>query len=112
MIPNFDKDASGLLPAIVQDHVTKNVLMLGYMNKEAYEKTLSTNKVTFFSRSKNRLWTKGEESGNFLNLIAISIDCDNDTFLVKVDPQGQHATQAQIPVGLNLIFKILDLFQN
>ena len=87
MIPNFDKDASGLLPAIVQDHVTKNVLMLGYMNKEAYEKTLSTNKVTFFSRSKNRLWTKGEESGNFLNLIAISIDCDNDTFLVKVDPR-------------------------
>ena len=65
MIPNFDKDASGLLPAIVQDYVTKNVLMLGYMSKEAYEKTLSTNKVTFFSRSKNRLWTKGEESGNF-----------------------------------------------
>ena len=88
MIPNFDKDASGLLPAIIQDHVTKNVLMLGYMNKEAYEKTVSTNKVTFFSRSKNRLWTKGEESGNFLNLIAISVDCDNDTFLVKVDPQG------------------------
>ena len=88
MIPNFDKDALGLIPAIVQDHITKNVLMLGYMNKEAYEKTLSTNKVTFFSRSKNRLWTKGEESGNHLNLKTISVDCDNDTFLVKVDPHG------------------------
>jgi phosphoribosyl-ATP pyrophosphohydrolase/phosphoribosyl-AMP cyclohydrolase len=85
---NFNKNNDGLLPAIIQDNVTKTVLMLGYMNKEAYDKTLETKKVTFFSRSKNRLWTKGEESGNFLNLVSIALDCDNDTFLVKVNPAG------------------------
>lgn len=81
-------DDKGLVPAIIQDATTKNVLMLGYMNEEAYQKTLKTKKVTFFSRSKQRLWTKGEESGNFLNLVDIKNDCDNDTLLVTVDPVG------------------------
>ena len=85
---DFSKSAHGLIPAIIQDSETKNVLMLGYMNVEAYQKTLDTQKVTFYSRSKQRLWTKGEESGNFLNLVDIKIDCDNDTFLVKVNPVG------------------------
>jgi phosphoribosyl-ATP pyrophosphohydrolase/phosphoribosyl-AMP cyclohydrolase len=83
----FDK-ITGLVPAIIQDAETKNVLMLGYMNQEAYEKTLETKKVTFYSRSKKRLWTKGETSGNFLNLISIENDCDGDTLLVKVKPDG------------------------
>lgn len=85
---DFSKDKDGLVPAIVQDAETKSVLMLGYMNKEAYQKTIDTKKVTFFSRSKQRLWTKGEESGNFLHLIGIKVDCDKDTLLVKVDPVG------------------------
>jgi len=77
-----------LVPAIIQDATTNNVLMLGYMNEEAYQQTVDTQKVTFFSRSKNRLWVKGEESGNFLNLVSIKVDCDNDTLLVKVNPVG------------------------
>src|SRR5690606_39013575 len=81
-------DANGLIPAIIQDAKTKNVLMLGYMNEAAYNKTLETKQVTFFSRSKNRLWTKGEESGNFLNLVDIKNDCDNDTLLIRVNPVG------------------------
>lgn len=85
---DFTKNTDGLIPAIIQDNETKNVLMLGYMNQEAYDKTLETNKVTFFSRSKNRLWTKGEESGNFLNLISITNDCDNDTLLIQANPVG------------------------
>jgi len=85
---DFNKNSDGLIPAVIQDNETKTVLMLGYMNEEAYQKTLDTKKVTFFSRSKNRLWTKGEESGNFLNLIDIKVDCDNDTLLVKVNPVG------------------------
>lgn len=85
---DFTKNTNGLIPAIIQDNETKNVLMLGYMNQEAYDKTLETNKVTFFSRSKNRLWTKGEESGNFLNLVSIKNDCDDDTLLVQVNPVG------------------------
>ncbi|GHA32276.1 histidine biosynthesis bifunctional protein HisIE [Salinimicrobium marinum] len=85
---DFSKDKDGLVPAIVQDSVTKNVLMLGYMNEEAYRKTLDTKKVTFYSRSKQRLWTKGEESGNFLNLVELKLDCDNDTLLLSVNPQG------------------------
>lgn len=88
MTIDFDKNPGGLVPAIIQDAITRNVLMLGYMNQEAYNKTLDTGKVTFFSRTKNRLWTKGEESGNFLNLIDIKLDCDNDTLLVKVNPVG------------------------
>ena len=85
---DFDKNKDGLVPAIVQDSVTKNVLMLGYMNEEAYQKTLETRNVTFYSRGRQKLWTKGEESGNFLNLIDLKIDCDNDTLLVSVEPQG------------------------
>ena len=88
MIIDFSKDKEGLVPAIIQDADTKNVLMLGYMNEEAYQKTLDTKKVTFFSRSKQRLWTKGEESGNFLNMVDLKVDCDNDTLLVFVDPVG------------------------
>ena len=88
MKPNFLKNSDQLIPAIIQDHQTKNVLMLGYMNDESYKKTLETKQVTFFSRSKNRLWTKGEESGNFLELIDIKLDCDNDTFLISVNPTG------------------------
>lgn len=79
---------SELVPAIIQDINTSAVLMLGYMNKEALEKTLSSGKVTFYSRSKQRLWTKGEESGNFLHLKSIKLDCDQDTLLIKVIPQG------------------------
>lgn len=84
---DFEK-MGGLVPAIVQDATTKNVLMLGYMNKEAYDKTIETQKVTFFSRSRQCLWTKGETSGNFLNLVSIQVDCDNDTLLVKAHPDG------------------------
>jgi len=85
---DFDKNENGLVPAIIQDNITKNVLMLGYMNAEAFAKTEETKKVTFFSRTKNRLWTKGEESGNFLNVVSIKNDCDNDTLLIKVNPVG------------------------
>lgn len=88
MTPDFKKDLNGLLPAIIQDFDTGKVLMLGFMNEESFAKTKETNKVTFFSRSKNRLWTKGEESGNFLEVIDIKLDCDNDTFLIKVKPVG------------------------
>ena len=84
---DFEK-MGGLVPAIIQDAKTKTVLMLGYMNKEAYEKTTKTGKVTFFSRSRQCLWTKGETSGNFLELVDIMVNCDNDTLLVKVNPTG------------------------
>lgn len=82
------KSAHGLIPAIIQDAETKNVLMLGYMNEESLQKTIETQKVTFFSRSKQRLWTKGEESGNFLNLVSIKNDCDGDTLLIQAKPVG------------------------
>ncbi len=85
---DFSKNKNGLIPAIIQDSLTKNVLMLGYMNKTALNITTKTKKVTFFSRSKNRIWTKGEESGNFLNLISITEDCDNDTLLIRAEPMG------------------------
>lgn len=88
MTPDFSKDTNGLLPAIIQDFQTGKVLMLGYMNEESLAKTKEINKVTFYSRSKNRLWTKGEESGNFLEVVDIKIDCDNDAFLIKVKPVG------------------------
>lgn len=87
MTLDFEK-TDGLIPAIIQDNETNKVLMLGYMNQEALNKTQETGKVTFFSRTKQRLWTKGEESGNFLNLVSIAVDCDNDTLLVKVNPVG------------------------
>lgn len=84
---DFDK-MGGLVPAIIQDDKTKNVLMLGYMNQEAYDKTVETGKVTFYSRTKQRLWTKGEKSGNFLNVVSIKNDCDQDTLLIRVNPVG------------------------
>lgn len=87
MQPDFDK-MDGLVPAIIQDSYTQKVLMLGFMNKEAYEKTLETGKVTFYSRTKQRLWTKGETSGNFLEVVSIKNDCDNDTLLIQVHPTG------------------------
>src|SRR5215510_8458856 len=85
---DFSKYADGLAPAIVQDYQTQKVLMLGFMNAEALQKTMEGGKVTFYSRSKNRLWTKGEESGNYLLLKEIKVDCDNDTLLIKVNPVG------------------------
>ena len=85
---DFSKYTDGLVPAIIQDDITGKVLMLGFMNEEALAKTQELNKVTFFSRSKNRLWTKGEESGNFLLLKSISSDCDEDSLLIKVNPVG------------------------
>jgi len=88
MTIDFNKNPDGLVPAIIQDAKTKNVLMLGYMNQDALDKTQQTQQVTFFSRTKNRLWTKGEESGNFLNLVDIKLDCDNDTLLIFVNPVG------------------------
>jgi phosphoribosyl-ATP pyrophosphohydrolase/phosphoribosyl-AMP cyclohydrolase len=88
MTIDFNKNPDGLVPAIIQDANTKNVLMLGYMNQNALDKTQQTQQVTFFSRTKNRLWTKGEESGNFLNLVDIKLDCDNDTLLIFVNPSG------------------------
>ncbi len=87
MTINFEK-MGGLVPAIIQDAVTRKVLMLGFMNEEAYKKTLQTKHVTFWSRTRNTLWTKGETSGNFLNLVDIKIDCDNDTLLVQAHPDG------------------------
>ena len=85
---NFTKYADGLVAAIVQDAATKTVLMLGFMNQAAVEATLASGKVTFYSRSKNRLWTKGEESGNFLNYISMKEDCDQDTLLIQAIPEG------------------------
>lgn len=84
---DFEK-CGGLVPAVIQDATTKNVLMLGYMNDEAYEKTLKTGLVTFFSRSRQCLWTKGETSGNYLHVKDVQVDCDNDTLLVKARPDG------------------------
>ncbi len=84
---DFNK-LNGLIPAIIQDAKTNTVLMLGFMNPEAYEKTVSTKLVTFYSRTKNRLWTKGEESGNFLDVVEILQDCDDDTILIKANPRG------------------------
>lgn len=85
---NFSKYADGLIPAIVQDADTRVVLMLGFMNQEAFDKTIETRKVTFYSRSRQTLWTKGETSGNFLNFVEAKVDCDNDTLLIKVHPIG------------------------
>ena len=85
---DFNKFKDGLVPAIIQDFSTNKVLMLGYMNKEAFDHTMSSTRITFFSRSKNRLWTKGEESGNFLELKSVLLDCDSDALLLKVQPLG------------------------
>ncbi len=88
MKPDFTKSPDGLIPVIIQDNITNVVLMLGYMNQEAFDKTQQEKRVTFFSRSKNRLWTKGEESGNFLDFNSLLIDCDQDTILIKATPAG------------------------
>jgi len=85
---NFTKYTDGLVPAIVQDANTKTVLMLGFMNQAAVDTTIASGKVTFYSRSKNRLWTKGEESGNFLNYISMAVDCDEDSLLIQANPEG------------------------
>lgn len=85
---DFNKSPDGLVPAIIQDVITSKILMLGYMNAEALKKTIETNLVTFFSRTKQRLWTKGEESNNVLNLVDIKLDCDSDALLIKVNPSG------------------------
>lgn len=85
---DFNKSPDGLVPAVIQDALTNKVLMLGYMNNEALQKTIQSNLVTFFSRTKQRLWTKGEESGNVLNLVDIKLDCDSDSLLIKVVPKG------------------------
>jgi len=85
---DFKKYNDGLVPAIIQDNRTNKVLMLGYLNEEAFLKTNQSKKVTFYSRSKQRLWTKGEESGNFLNLVSVAVDCDSDALLIKVNPAG------------------------
>ena len=85
---DFNKNNNGLVPAIIQDATTDKVLMLGYMNEEAYKKTTALNKVTFYSRTKKRLWTKGEESGHFLNVVYLKNDCDNETLLIKVNTVG------------------------
>lgn len=84
----LDKCADGLLPVIIQDAVLMKVLMLGYMNREAFEKTLATGNVTFFSRTRKQLWTKGETSGNFLKVVEMYLDCDGDTLLIKANPMG------------------------
>lgn len=88
MKPDFSKQADGLLHVIIQDNNTQRVLMLGFMNEQAFDKTKEEGRVTFFSRSKKRLWTKGETSGNFLQVTGIHTDCDNDTLLIKVNPAG------------------------
>jgi phosphoribosyl-ATP pyrophosphohydrolase/phosphoribosyl-AMP cyclohydrolase len=88
MSPDFSKSPDGLVPAVIQDAATFQVLMLGYMNAEAFERTRSEKRVTFYSRSKQRLWTKGEESGNFLEVQDLKMDCDADTLLVRVRPLG------------------------
>ena len=85
---DFSKIEGDLVPAIIQDHYSNKVLMLGFMNREAYEKTVQTGRVTFFSRTRKRLWTKGEESGNFLNVVSITADCDQDSLLIKAVPAG------------------------
>lgn len=86
--PDYNKTCDGLIPTIIQDAVTNKVLMLGYMNEEAFEITKKTGKVTFFSRTRQKIWTKGETSGNFLNMVSMAIDCDNDTLLIKANPVG------------------------
>ncbi|MEO6939778.1 MAG: bifunctional phosphoribosyl-AMP cyclohydrolase/phosphoribosyl-ATP diphosphatase HisIE [Candidatus Kapaibacterium sp.] len=86
--PNFMKSSDHLIPAIIQDASTKNVLMLGYMNEEAYEQTVAQKRVTFYSRSKRRLWTKGETSGSFLDVVSVKVDCDVDAILINANPHG------------------------
>lgn len=116
MTIDFDK-SNGLVPVVIQDEQTLEVLMLGYMNQEAYQKTVQENKVTFFSRSKNRLWTKGEESGNFLHVKNIRQDCDNDTLLIQVTPAGPTChigsrSCFNTDYNQNFIFELENIIQN
>ncbi|MGK6351754.1 bifunctional phosphoribosyl-AMP cyclohydrolase/phosphoribosyl-ATP diphosphatase HisIE [Parapedobacter sp. DT-150] len=113
---DFEK-SGGLVPAIIQDALTLEVLMLGYMNEEAWQKTQAEKRVTFFSRSKNRLWTKGEESGHFLEVVSIHIDCDQDTVLIKATPQGPtchtgNRSCFNTDYNQNFIFKLVDIINN
>lgn len=113
---DFNK-GNGLVPVIIQDEQTLEVLMLGYMNEEAYQKTIIENKVTFYSRTKNRLWTKGEESGNFLFVKHISIDCDNDTLLIKAAPVGPTCHKGtrscfNTPYNQNFLFQLENIIQS
>ena len=105
---DFSKSEDGLIPAVVQDYMTKNVLMLGFVNSEAIQKTLDTKRVTFYSRSKQRLWTKGEETGNFLELKSIKMDCDNDSLLIL---WVRCATREPIHAGVNATIQISVLFR-
>lgn len=113
---DFEKDG-GLIPVIVQDAQTLEVLMLGYMNEEAWQKTQAEGRVTFFSRSKNRLWTKGEESGNFLEVVSTHIDCDRDTVLIKAKPMGPtchtgNRSCFNTEYGQNFIFELIRIIDN
>lgn len=119
--PDFKKYADGLLPVIVQDDNTGKVLMLGFMNADAFQKTNESQKVTFYSRSKQRLWTKGESSGNYLNVVHLLTDCDNDTLLIKAIPQGPvcHTgadtcfnEQNKLPDFLNTLESVIDERKN
>ena len=101
---DFEK-MDGLVPAIIQDAITKNVLMLGFMNKEAYDKTIETKKVTFWSRSRNCLWTKGETSGNIQRVVGLSYDCDNDTILLEVEQKGVACHTGNYSCFFNEVFK-------
>ena len=116
--PDFSK-LDGLIPAIVQDHLTGIVLMLGFMNSEAYNKTRDEGLVTFFSRTRQRLWTKGEESGNHLKVVEIKLDCDNDTVLIKADPEGPVCHTGTISCfgeetesGLQFLSRLQDLLKS
>ncbi len=115
---DFKKYSDGLVPAIIQDATTNKVLMLGFMNEEALNKTKSSKQVTFYSRSKKRLWTKGEESGNFLNVVEIKVDCDNDTLLIKADPQGPVCHKGtdtcfnEVNKSENFLFELESIIQN
>jgi len=113
---DFEK-SGGLIPVIIQDAQTLEVLMLGYMNEEAWQKTQSDRRVTFFSRSKNRLWTKGEESGHFLEVISTHIDCDHDTLLIKAQPKGPTCHTGsrscfRTEFNQNFIFELADIIAN
>jgi len=116
MTIDFEK-SGGLVPVVIQDENSLEVLMLGYMNEEAFAKTQAEGKVTFFSRTKNRLWTKGEESGNFLNVKSINIDCDNDTLLIKVNPIGPTCHTGsrscfKTEYNQNFIFKLAEIIDD
>ena len=113
---DFEK-SNGLIPVVIQDAQTLEVLMLGYMNEEAWKKTTEEKKVTFYSRSKQRLWTKGEESGNFLHMVDYKVDCDKDTLLIFVHPEGPTCHQGtrscfDTPYNQNFIFELERIIQN